>query len=57
MYLSFPLFWAQMLVPLSTLFSDTLSLCPSLNVRDHASHPHKQKETCTSVHDNLHALS
>jgi hypothetical protein len=25
----------------STLFSNTLSLCPSLNVRDQVSHPYK----------------
>ena len=28
-------------VPLSTLFSNTLSLCSSLNVSDQVSHPHK----------------
>jgi hypothetical protein len=26
---------------LSTLFSNTLSLCSSLNVRDHVSHPYR----------------
>jgi hypothetical protein len=26
---------------LSTLFSNTLSLCPSLKVRDHVSHPYR----------------
>jgi hypothetical protein len=28
-------------IPLSTLLSDTLSLCSSLNVRDQVSHPYK----------------
>jgi hypothetical protein len=28
-------------VPLSTLFSNKLSLCPSLNVRDQVSHPYR----------------
>jgi hypothetical protein len=28
-------------IPLSTLFSDTLSLCSSLNIRDQVSHPYK----------------
>jgi hypothetical protein len=28
-------------IPLSTLFSNTLSLCPSLKVRDQVSHPYK----------------
>jgi hypothetical protein len=28
-------------IPLSTLFSNTLSLCSSLNVRDQVPHPHK----------------
>jgi hypothetical protein len=28
-------------IPLSTLFSNTLSLCSSLNIRDQISHPYK----------------
>jgi hypothetical protein len=28
-------------IPLNTVFSNTLSLCSSLNVRDRVSHPHK----------------
>jgi hypothetical protein len=28
-------------IPLSTLFSNTLSLCSSLNVRDQVSHPYR----------------
>jgi hypothetical protein len=28
-------------IPLNTLFSNILSLCSSLNVRDYVSHPHK----------------
>jgi hypothetical protein len=30
-------------IPLSTLFSNTLSLCSSLSVRDQVSHPYKKQ--------------
>jgi hypothetical protein len=30
-------------IPLSTFFSNTLSLCSSLYVSDHVSHPHKTR--------------
>jgi hypothetical protein len=36
--------------PLSTLFSDTLSLCFYLNVRDQVSHPYKQQAKVQSVY-------
>jgi hypothetical protein len=38
-------------IPLSTLFSNTLSLCSSLSVTDQVSHPHKtttQLQFCIS---------
>jgi hypothetical protein len=39
---------------LSTLFSNTLNLCSSLNVRDQASHPYKTTGKISFIYFNLH---
>jgi hypothetical protein len=44
MQLSPPFFTSSLFGPnilLSTLFSNTLRLCASLNIRDHVSHPYR----------------
>jgi hypothetical protein len=38
---------------LSTLFSDTLSLCSSPNVRDQVSHPYRNRQNYDFVYSNF----
>jgi hypothetical protein len=40
-------------IPFSTLFSNILSLCSSLNVRDHVSHPQNLRRNSTFVYSNF----
>jgi polysaccharide pyruvyl transferase WcaK-like protein len=43
-------------IPLRTLFSNTLNLCSSLNVRHQVSHQYKQQAKYSSVYFNLYIL-
>jgi polysaccharide pyruvyl transferase WcaK-like protein len=40
-------------IPLSTLFSNTLSLCSSLSVRDQVSHPYKTTGKITVLYTQI----
>jgi hypothetical protein len=51
---SFHLFGPDIL--LSTLFSNTLSLCSSLNVRDQVSRPYRIRQNYSSVYYNFYVF-